>query len=474
MNRPRHLMILTSLLAVAIVLAQASVFLQSRTGRDDILRGTDPLYYYGVARSVVFDFDLDITNDIAMTPVVSNSVGEPVYESFRTAAKGGRITSPYGIGTSILSIPWLAGGTALRNLAGYFGWHSEAPPGYSAIEIQSVCTGLIWYTLCGLYCAALLLKPVVSLPVGTAIAACGWIATNLFYYSVISPFMAHGPAFLFIGLSILWATKISARSNWQVVDFAILGTLAGFLYLIRPQQVLLFAVLIPMLVGAALLDTRKPVEALLRPSSTRGAWLTDYMRALLQAGREHAGRLSLVLGAFSLAFAVVAALQLLHNFNQFDGLLVNPYESRNERFHWLVPQFYPVLFQPDRGLFVIQPLAILAVLGFASAWRKWSITTFTFMTHGLVQAYVVACWAFPGSGTDPFGPRLWCECAGTIVVGLGLLIRRANSRAQIGLAVAAAAACAAWTLSLLAAKPTLIGLDTYSEVVSLALRPILP
>jgi hypothetical protein len=248
--------------------------------------------------------------------------------------------------------------------------------------------------------------------------------------------MAHSPAFLCIGLSVLWATKMRARGKWHLVDFAILGTLAGMLYLIRPQQVLLFAILVPMVIGLRLLDTRKPVDALRRPSATFRAWLANQTRTLLQIVREQSRDLVVVLGVFILGFAVIAALQLIYNVNQYDGLLLNPYESRNERFQWLLPQFYPVLFQPDRGLFVVQPLALLAILGFAATWRHWTITTFAFMANGLVQAYVVACWAFPGSGADPFGPRLWCECAGTIIAGLGLLFGRAKGRAQVGLALA--------------------------------------
>jgi len=114
-------------------LASALFFLQRAPvgGRSIVkITGVDAVYYFATAHSLLFDRDYDLTDEFQFL--------EPHQLVFRTQGRPttGKPESPFAIGYPILSIPFLATGTAVDALAG------RPADGYS----QSACFSTFWPT----------------------------------------------------------------------------------------------------------------------------------------------------------------------------------------------------------------------------------------------------------------------------------------------------------------------------------------
>src|SRR5216683_4700352 len=75
------------------------------------ITGVDAVYYFATAHSLLFDRDFDLTNEFQFL--------DP-HQIFRAQAHpaSGKPENPFGIGYPILSIPFLAAGTAVDALFG--------------------------------------------------------------------------------------------------------------------------------------------------------------------------------------------------------------------------------------------------------------------------------------------------------------------------------------------------------------------
>ena len=67
----------------------------------------DATFYYAYARSVVFDHDLHLENDLAYSyPTTAPDFAAKKYDAVKTTT--GRVASPFAVGSALLWIPWLA------------------------------------------------------------------------------------------------------------------------------------------------------------------------------------------------------------------------------------------------------------------------------------------------------------------------------------------------------------------------------
>ena len=103
------------------------------------ITGVDPVYYFATAHSLLFDRDYDLTNDFqSLDP----------HQMFRTQAHPASQMpeNPYAIGYPILSVPFLAAGTAVDALAGRpaDGYSQSALYFYFLANIAFVVVGMIF------------------------------------------------------------------------------------------------------------------------------------------------------------------------------------------------------------------------------------------------------------------------------------------------------------------------------------------
>jgi hypothetical protein len=397
-----------------------------------LLHGWDAQFYYAQARSLVIDGDLDITNDLALAPD-QGPLGEPSGDLRRLPRReGGQVVNKYPPGLSLLEVPWLALGRLLRT-----GWERatggplDGQPGYSDLEITTVGFGLLLYASIGLTLLVALVTPVSGSEWRAAVAvALTWLGTSLLYYTAVFPFMAHGAGFALVVLTLWLSKRLAEAERPTVRAFVAVAASVGFLFLVRPQQVLLLLFLGPWLIRPA---QRIPVRRLLLPL---------------------------------LVFLALASLLVVFNYLQTDRWTVSGYAAGGEGFDWLHPRADLVLWSPERGLLWMSPLVVLAALGYATR-RVWrSPLAGVLLLHALTQVYLIAAWSSPAQG-DSFGARMWCECVPFVALGVAGLLSTPRPGLRL-LWAGGAVVCVGWTCLLLLVylKDPAFQVNSYGDVLS--------
>ena len=162
------------------------------------ITGVDPVYYFATAHSLLFDRDYDLTNDFqSLDP----------HQMFRTQAHpaSGMPENPYAIGYPILSVPFLAAGTAVDALAG------RPADGYSQSALYFYFLANIAFVVLGMIFLSRLLQHFgLSALQAIFLTFSLWLATTLGYYT-LSP-MSHSATFMMASAFMLvwWKVKDSS------------------------------------------------------------------------------------------------------------------------------------------------------------------------------------------------------------------------------------------------------------------------
>lgn len=409
-----------------------------------LLRGWDAQFYYAAARSLVHDGDLDVGNDLLLSP--NPAPLDPDRDgSFRNIPRrpGGRAINFFPVGMSLIEAPALAVGSGLRRLAVPLGYHPAEAPGYSALEINTVAVWLLALFSFGMHRLYGLLAGRATAAWRALALAAAWAGTSLLYYSAVFPFMAHAQAFVLIVCVAGLAKELPAAGpvNRAV---ALMGLLTVLLFLVRPQQVLFTALLTPVLLPGLV---RRP-------------------------GREWLPGCALGL-AVALAGLWFQASVHEANLGRF-GLLGrdpnHPHPDVSAHFDWTDPHPDVVLTSPTRGLFFLTPVFVLGVAGALSgADRPGRWLDRVFLVHTLIQVGLVACWSNPLQG-DAFGSRMFCESAPLVALGQTALYR---PRLVVTVPLAALTVLSiVWTCALMVlyVRGGLSGYPGYADVFRGALR----
>lgn len=399
----------------ATLLFSSLVLLRAQHFFGTIYRGWDTQFYYSLARSIVHDHDLDITNDLELSPAPDafDLVGDGGAKApFRLA--DGRIPSKYPIGLTLLEIPLVAVAAGVRQAVTAVGAAPRGAPGYSTLELWIVALGLLALHSYGLS----ELFAFLSKEFGARIASFGlvgaWAGTSLFYYSAVFPFMAHGCAFTLLTLTL--RASDPARTIGTNRRLATLGILVASLFLVRPQQLLIGLFLLPLAWGWC---RQKRVEE----------WLPG-------------AALALAVGAAAVALAGWA------NHAQYGASSISGYANEDEGFPFLLrPQLAFVLFSASRGLFVFSPIVLVALAGLAAGRRLVPRNVWAHALNFVAQVYVVAAWSRPDQG-DAFGPRMLSDNSAVVGIGLAVLLYAAPRGNRLVEAVIGG--CCLWTAYLMA------------------------
>jgi hypothetical protein len=379
-----------------------------------LLHGWDGQFYFAEARGFLFGHTVDVTETLKQTPWPApfDRNRDGVLERVPLRADG-RFQSKYPIGLPLVETAFLAVAYGLRRALEAGGLSLRGPPGLSHFEIWIVALGLFGITMIGLYRLAVLCTDWMGKRAWAWPTALAFVGTTLFYYSAMFPFMTHCLSFT-VAVYFMAGLRSLSKGEAPNRNLAVLGALAGLLFLIRPQQALLPLLSLPWLL--------KPLRG--RP----GTWLPG---AALGAG---------------LSLAAIAAT-LSYNKAQFGIYTLNGYAVAHERFDFLHPDFRYVLIGSERGLLFYTPLVLLAIPGLIAVLKKdpagWLLPS---VLNALAQIYLVAAWWCPSQG-DAFGLRMWTECVPVVAIGMAalpLLPFWRSRPARLAFA-AAAVACCLWS-----------------------------
>lgn len=384
---------------LAATLGMVAALLRAESYFEFLLNGWDAQFYYAAARSMVHDGDLDVTNDLPLSPAqwVFEEAGHPTVPR----SPSGAILNKYPIGTSLAEMVPLALSRAVMG---------DGANGYSLIEIRCVALWLVLLHAGGLWVTWRWLRLTTDGTVLQAVSVVLVLAgTSQLFYAAIYPFLAHGLSALLVAGCLLTAERTRGTPG-HVTSLLAWGLLSVLLILVRPQQ----ATLVMLLCAALLWEHR--------------------------ARRDRAGWVAAI--ALTAVLSAVL-LQCVVNLQAIGQFRFNAYAAAGEGFNLLAPDFYTVFLSPGRGLFFLAPVALLAVPGAIVGAARSSVTAAA-AVHLLVQVFLIAAWSSPEQG-DAFGTRMLVDISPILAFGLHSVLRRVHRGPAMAVVGAVLLLCVAWT-----------------------------
>jgi hypothetical protein len=375
------------------------------------VQGVDEVVYYGTSHSLLFDRDVDLSNEYDRLRT-DRSLGR---EWFAIVPETGLPRSAYALGVSLLEIPFLAAGHAVDLATGGPG------DGYSHSCIAACFVGVIVFGCVGLLFAERFLRALAE-EVGASrgqaalwgglVALLLWPGTTLFYYSFM--LLSQTASFMATALFLLayWRAR-GTDSPWR---WAAAGAAAGLMTLCRWQDVLF--------VTTAVVDELWARARQFEPREGWPRWLACR-------------------GSASVAAIVVFLPQMFVWKILFGRFMTVP--QGGDFFSFPPPHLGQVLFSSLNGWFTWTPLAALGVVGLLMGTRRRPAVAVAFLVPIGLQ------WVLLSSLRDVwhggfFGARNMTSCG--VLVGAGLVwlvfATPAVGRAAI---LAGGTLCVAYTLA---------------------------
>jgi hypothetical protein len=367
----------------------------------------DATFYYAYARSVVFDGDLQIENDLQLSyPTTAPDFAAKRMDQDKLET--GRVASPFALGSSLIWMPWLAVLRLAAEIGQLFG---VVPEGISGYE---------WYFTAGLATLSMLLGwlshwigyRIARVENGrfAALAAALTVlfASPLIYYQYREPLYSHATSAFVTGLVTLtwWRTYRTLPGSRQGV---LLGGLIGLAALVRWQHLVYLAL----------------------PAVSTAWWGFSSAGEERRAKLWPAVRYMLFVGAAALALLSIQLVQ----WRVFYGTWLTVPQG-SAYVDWGAPFWQPVLFSTFRGILPWMPLIPLAVIGLVLMARRKPGLVIPLLLVLLLETYVNSStrdW-FGGAG---FGPRRYTSELVILILGYAGLLQAIPERLRTLVAVAA-------------------------------------
>lgn len=402
--------------AAAIVLAAlfvAGVAVQMRLGAR---LQSDGFYYFAYLRSLAFDRDVDFTNDYRLL-----GLGDKTYLFGPTVT--GHAHSAWTIGPAIVWTPFFGAGHLVA-VSLRAGGADVATDGTSFPYRQAVCIASLFYGLLGCWFCWLLARRFHPDRIAAAAVALVVSGSFMLWYLVKEPSMTHAASMASVaGFMVVWA---DTRERRTIGQWAALGALAGFMSLIRWQNIL-FAVL-------------PGIDALVMLDAARRAGDTGGLR------RTATG------SALFLLCAIAAFAPQMIAWRAIYGSFVAR-SPVGPAVRWSDPHLVDILFSARNGLLSTSPVLYAATIG---------LLVFAFARPALgapmlaavaIMVYFNACiqdwW-----GSAGFGGRRFDGLIPIFSIGFAAFIHAAAAivrRHAIATVTAAATLLALWNLALMGA-----------------------
>jgi hypothetical protein len=354
---------------------------------DGQLIGSDGVGYYVYLRSLLFDGNLDFTNEYAYYRDALHAPG---------TTPTGLPANKYAIGPALLWLPFflVAHGVALLGQAVGL---PIAADGYGYLYQAAISIGSIIYGALGFLLAYRCTVALFAAAAAAAAVALVWLAGNAIYYMVIEPSMAHMVSLFSTALLFsTWFVRFWRGEPPPLIWAAALGGAGGLVLLVRLQD----GVFLPVVYGSLLVRMLLAMRA--------GAWLQA--RRWFWCG--------VVAGGCTL---LVFTPQMLVWQQLYGTWRTSPYMDEQTAFSWLQPHLWGVLFSAYRGLFVWHPVLLGAVAGLLIVARRdrWLAGVLALLLA--LDVYIVASWWAWWQG-DAFGGRMFLNATWIWVLGLAGLL----------------------------------------------------
>jgi hypothetical protein len=216
--------------------------------------------------------------------------------------------------------------------------------------------------------------------------------TNIMYFAVVENSMSHVYSFSLITLFLFYVYRYFHDKEGK--HFILSAILFGLIVLVRPTNGMIL-LLLPLMAWIANPEISNLLSSIL-PACPAGRHPTSHIphpashiqHPASLPGRQAGSIKYLVAGILILILLLSLPLILWHHTT--GHWLV--YQYGEERFHFLHPHFFSILFSYNRGWFVYTPVALVSVFGFRHLWKENKNAFYWTLTFFVVFTYVASCW----------------------------------------------------------------------------------
>lgn len=277
----------------------------------------------------------------------------------------------YFAGVALMISPFFLTAHAVSCLLGY------PADGYSDIYQLFVALAAIFYLGLGcFYCFKWMELYNISITIISFSLIVVVFGTNLFHYVVVEPSMSHVYSFAAIAAFIYFVKKYFMENNPTLFFKA--AVCFGIILLIRPVNgIVLFPV--PFLFGNEF-SVKKLFHLFFRDKK--------------------------VIFFSVLIVGAICFIQPLMYFLQCGKFLVWSYQG--EKFDFMNPEIFNILFSYKKGWFVYTPVAFLSFVSFIYLFRKDKFATISLLAFFFIVTYILSCW-WQWSYGGSFGMRVFID-----------------------------------------------------------------
>ncbi len=339
-------------------------------GKNQVIQNDVVSYYAYLPAAFIFgDLDFDFVKGLP---------GDFEGKIWLATAPSGKKILRMTMGLAFLWSPFFIMAHGLAHLTG------ASTLGYSWPYSLFIFIAALFYLFVGL----LFLRKILLLYFSDLITAITLLAvvvgTNLMYYVISEPGMAHVYNFCLITVFLFFSIKWTEEPTWKLTLLS--GFIAGLIALIRPVNIVVL--LFPLLIGT-------------NNQNNFAARIKNHFWKLLVAG--------------IVAFIVVLP-QIIYWKLQTGHFLFNSY-MESGKFYFLDPQIINGLFSYRKGWLLYTPVMVLGLLGLLRLKKYAPTVLLPVVLFLIIDIYIVFswwCWWYGGS----FGARPMIDAYGVMAIPL--------------------------------------------------------
>jgi hypothetical protein len=293
----------------------------------------------------------------------------------------------YPVGPALLSSPFFLLGHLEAS------YSTKSADELASVYLFWVAIGVIIYAILALLLLRSVLRQYYDDKVVAMTLLLFALGTNWFHYTVYDYMMSHSFSLFLFSLALFLSLRWYKTAQWRYM--LSLGFACGLIAVTRLPNMVFF--IVPAFIGVY------NKESLLE----RMRFFVKHWKAIL-----------LGVGSFFLALSP----QLFYWYKATGSYWVNSYAVDQEKFYWLEPMIWEVLFSYRKGWFIYTPLALLAWAGLYYLYKQQKALFPVITLYLFINLYVVSswwCWWYGGS----FGMRALVETYAILTLPTAALLQ---------------------------------------------------
>ena len=388
------------IVSVWLVLLIQAVFFGYLNHLDDRLRGEDPIGYFVYLPSIIFDHDVNFSNNYQH--IYGYKEGDVNAYAYRKQSKTGYYDNPWSIGPAIAWSPFYLLAHGIGKVSNIVLGTDYLNDGYSGLYSRFIMIACSVYVLFGCFFCYLFCCYFVPKPYALGATIIVLLGSQLTYYNWSWLPMSHSLSFCFTALYLMLYKRLGTHQATALS--------AGIMILIRWQNALFLIPQICINIYTLYINLKQKHYNKFKLFFSKNAL---FALVVIVSFIPQSYTWKKIYGSF-----LTVPQRLGHAAS--DGSVFNFSELLN---------LINVLFHLDHGLFSWHPLLLLGLIGIGFAvrnklpWSGWLLVLF------IAQWILNGVWGVWSGGG--FGQRKFTNLLPVFAVGLGYLILHFKSRIRL-------------------------------------------